>query len=128
MKLEQEVDQLIILEAGKFGNHLWRNNSGMLYNSMGTPVRFGLGNDSSKKNEVMKSSDRIGPTPIIITREMVGRKIGVFTAVEVKSEDWKWTGTDREIAQNNFINMVLQAGGFAGFANTVDEYLKIIGR
>ncbi len=128
MKLEQEVDQLIILEAAKYGVHLWRNNSGMLYNSMGTPVRFGLGNDSAKRNEVMKSSDRIGPTPVIITQSMVGQLIGVFTAVESKSEDWKYTGTPREVAQKNFIDIVLKNGGYAGFANSVDQFRKIIRR
>jgi ribosomal protein S19 len=36
----------------------------------------------------MKSVDYIGITTITITQQMVGQKIGVFTAVETKRDDW----------------------------------------
>ncbi|MBF0131048.1 MAG: hypothetical protein HQL75_00465 [Magnetococcales bacterium] len=62
------------------------------------------------------SSDLIGCRTIIITDEMVGRSIGVFAAIEVK----QLTGTAKE-KQENFIATILQYGGIAGIARSVDD-------
>ena len=85
-----------------------RNNSGALPDRTGRVVRYGLGNVSKTYTDKVKSSDLIGITKVVITPSMVGKTLGVFTAVEVKKEDWdegKKFDT-REIAQNNFINWV----------------------
>lgn len=66
------------------------------------------------------SSDRIGITPVLITSEMVGMTLGVFTAIEVKTP----TGSATD-DQENFIQQVRAAGGFAGIARTVDEAVAI---
>jgi len=99
-----------------------------LKNTRGVPVRFGLGNTSPKINKVRKSSDLIGVTPILITPEMVGKTIGVFTGIEVKKQNWLYTGTEREVAQLNFSNHVKSFGGIAGFSASVDDYKKLIER
>jgi len=114
-----------------YGRHreciLMRNNSGALRAEDGRPVRFGLGNVSKKHNDVMKSSDLIGITTITITAAMVGKQIGVFTAIEAKKENWKRSPTDKkEIAQDNFIKWVKIRGGLAGFANSVDSFIKLL--
>src|SRR5690242_12972385 len=57
------------------------------------------------------SSDTIGWTPVIITEAMIGRKIAVFTAVEIKHE------TELSDKQANFIEEVQEAGGIAGVAH-----------
>jgi hypothetical protein len=54
------------------------------------------------------TSDLIGFTSIEITKEMVGNKIAVFTAIEVKTKN---VTTSEE--QNNFIKMVQDLGGIA---------------
>ena len=116
-------------EARRLGSTLFRNNSGVLNDALGRPVRFGLGNESKKQNEHIKSSDLIGITPIIITQEMVGKTIGVFTSLEIKREDWTFSPKDkREVAQKNWIDFILMHGGFAGFANSVDRVIEILKR
>lgn len=126
---ESDIEQIINMFAPTQNCILMRNNSGALPDENGRPVRYGLGNISKQMNEVLKSSDEIGMTSVIITPEMVGQKIAVFTAVECKKPGWKFNPKDkRESAQKNFIDMVLNAGGYAGFASCVDEFVKIIRR
>lgn len=113
---EFEISQRIQLSGPKYKCFLLRNNSGAFKDYTGRLVRFGLGNVSANHAEVMKSSDLIGITEVIITPEMVGKKLGIFTAIEVKREDWKQSQNNkREIAQQNFINWVKLRGGLATF-------------
>lgn len=67
------------------------------------------------------SSDLIGWTTIIVTPDMVGRKLAIFTAVEVKTEDGV---VDPD--QYKFIDVVTEAGGFAGVARSPQDALKIM--
>jgi len=126
---ESEAQALIRADAGALDAPLWRNNSGAFQHSVGRWVRFGLGNDSKQLNDVMKSSDLIGVTPVLIMPNMIGRVVGVFTAIECKPSDWHLTpGDHRGQAQLNYIELVRRHGGYAGFARSVDEYRRIIGR
>lgn len=129
MKLEDEVQQLIQLEAPKLDVTLWRNNCGAFSDSTGRVVRYGLGNNSSKISENFKSSDLIGITPVRITMDMVGKTIGVFTAIECKREDWNFKPLlKREVAQKNFLDFVQSKSGISGFANSLETFRKIIVR
>lgn len=112
---ESRQDSLLAMEADRKGVILWRNNVGALLDKRGVPVRYGLANESKKINERMKSSDRIGIKPVLITQPMVGRVIGQFVAREVKEAGWRYTGKGREEAQYNFIRLVISYGGDAGF-------------
>lgn len=107
-----------------------RNNSGALKDASGRVVRYGLGNNSASQNSQIKSSDLIGFTTIVITQEMVGRSVAVFTAVEVKKPDWKPDKKldKREEAQKNFIDWIKSRGGYAGFANSLDSFRAILRR
>lgn len=126
---ESAVASHILLAAAQAGIDLWRNNVGVAFNPNGQPVRFGLLNDSAQLNKKIKASDYVGITPIMITPEMVGTVVGVFTAVETKAEGWKFSvNDDRAVAQKAFHDIVRKAGGFAGFASNVGEFLKIIRR
>lgn len=126
---EDEIQQMIRAEASANGMGMWRNNNGALPDMTGRPVRFGLGNDSKKINETLKSSDLIGCLPVVITQEMVGQVVGIFVACEVKEENWTFNPNDKhEVAQLNYINLVKSKGGKAGFANSIDDFKKIIGR
>lgn len=107
----------IRLSAAKQGVTLWRNNNGAFEDKNGRWVRYGLANESKKISKHIKSSDLIGVKPVIVTPEMIGKIIGVFTAVEVKSSNWRYNPNDeRTIAQQNYINVVWQNGGLGGFA------------
>lgn len=127
--LEDEVQQRILLESPKQNCVLLRNNSGAFTDATGRTVRYGLGNTSKRLNENFKSSDLIGITEVRITLDMVGKTLGVFTAIECKKEDWKpkkWE--KREAAQQNFIDFVKSKGGLAGFANSIDIFKEVIGK
>ncbi len=117
LRSEAQVLAQVRLDAGRQGITLYRNNVGMAYDSSGRAIRYGLLNESSRVNQIMKSSDLIGITPVIITQEMVGRTLGVFTAVEVKREGWGYKGTDREVAQKAFLDLVISMGGIGRFEN-----------
>ncbi|TXH10439.1 MAG: hypothetical protein E6R04_05410, partial [Spirochaetes bacterium] len=112
MKSESEIQQLIQLEAPKMGVTLLRNNSGAFKDETGRLVRYGLGQISN--TQPYKSSDLIGWTEVIVTEQMIGQRIAIFTAVEVKKEGWKAGKDEREEKQNNFIRWIKSRGGIAG--------------
>jgi hypothetical protein len=121
---EAEIQQKIQIEGPHHSCILMRNNSGAFKDETGRVVRFGLGNISPKS---LKSSDLIGITTIVITPEMVGQHIGIFTAIEAKSEDFKGPSNEREKSQADFIRWVQSRGGIAGFAKSVDEFKQLLG-
>jgi len=108
---EAAVQQLVRLEASRLGMSLFRNNVGACKDDTGRVIRYGLCNDSAQMNKVIKSSDLIGIRPIIITPDMMGHTIGQFVAREVKRPGWSYRGTDREVAQQSFGQLVLRLGG-----------------
>lgn len=129
MKDESTVSQEIQIQARHYDCTLMRNNAGACIDNTGRLVRYGLGNLSKKQTEVFASSDLIGITKITVTPEMVGRTLGIFTAVEVKKEAWKPEKKldKRETAQFNFINWVKAQGGIAFFANNIDKLNELKG-
>lgn len=96
------------------GVRLFRNNVGAAKMANGDFLYYGVCNPGG--------SDLIGWTQVEVTQEMVGKKVAVFTAIEVKSD----TGTAKD-AQKNFIRVVKESGGFgmdeARDAKTVLELL-----
>lgn len=128
MKDEGIVQQEVQMEAMKYQCTLMRNNSGAAVDNTGRLVRYGLGNISKKHSDKIKSSDLIGITKVVITPDMVGQTLGVFTAIEVKKESWNPEKKldKRETAQQNFITWVKSLGGYAGFANSVDNLRDVL--
>jgi hypothetical protein len=113
---ESSAQAEVRLEASRKGKRLWRNNNGVLPDRRGTPVHFGLANESKKVNSVTKSSDLIGIQPILITPALVGATIGQFMSIEMKHRDWTFTGTPEEVAQRNWLELIISFGGYAAFA------------
>ncbi len=74
------------------------------------------------------SSDLIGYATTTITKDMVGKDIAVFTAVEVKKSSWnhnkKFNKHEKE--QKEFIDRIKLDGGIAGFSNCVDDLINLI--
>lgn len=115
---EAEVQAQVQAEAVSFRCQLMRNNSGAMKDMTGRVIRFGLGNVSKKHHDQIKSSDLIGFTEVLVTQDMVGQRIAVFTAVECKAGDWVRNPKDKhENAQETFLNWIRARGGFAGFAS-----------
>lgn len=128
--LEQQAQHEVEITASELGARLLRNNVGACMTDDGRMIRFGLGNTSKRINDFTKSSDLIGITKVTITPEMVGKTVGVFTAIEVKPPSFKirdkYPEKSRERAQSNFHNFVRQFGGFAGFARNADDLKHIM--
>lgn len=113
MPSETKIEQDIVLAASEDGNRLFRNNVGAYKDKRGMWIKYGVGG--------VGGSDEIGWTSVIITPEMVGRTVAVFTAIEVKSE----TGRPSK-DQKLFIGSVQRGGGIAGVARSPDDYRAIV--
>lgn len=114
-KAEHIIQAEIQLVLSENGVPVFRNNTGAYKTADGNYVRFGVGGNGG--------SDLIGITPIRITPDMVGKTVGVFTAIEVKSK----TGRATE-QQVNFIKSIEKQGGLAGVARSAADALKIISK
>jgi hypothetical protein len=112
MSSEKSLLSKLELLASSIGNVLFRNNTGSAY--AGQVTRLPSGDILIKNPRLIKfglaegSGDLIGGTKIIITPEMVGRKLLVFTSYEVKT---KTTRTTKE--QINWANAITNMGGIA---------------
>ena len=98
---ESDIQRLIMLALSESGCLIWRNNSGVLKNAAGIPIKFGL---------CVGSSDLIGLTPA-----------GRFLAVEIKTPTGKATPE-----QLRFIEAVRARGGVAGIARSPAEALALL--
>ena len=115
----------IRLEASKRGVYLFRNNSGACHTQDGRFIRFGLANDSKRINAVLKSGDLLGFTPVTITQEMVGKKVAIFTSVEIKKYKRELrANTPRAKAQRAWHDLVKNNGGMAIITYTLDSFLN----
>lgn len=65
-------------------------------------------------------SDLFGLVAVEITTDMVGQKLAVFTALEVKD------GARVSPLQRNFINAVNDNGGRAGVVRSVDDAERLV--
>lgn len=126
--MESELQQRVQIAAKHFGCTLMRNNRGACQDHTGRLIRYGLGHVGP--NDKYKSIDLVGITKVLITQEMVGTTLGVFTALEVKDENWKPTKKfdEHETLQNNFLQWVTLNGGIAAFVNSVDNLKQIFRR
>ena len=130
MKSEPAVTSDVRLASARSGvEWLLRNNVGVLPNPNGRPVRFGLGNDSPKVNEVFKSADWIGIEQYTIRPEDVGKTVGIFRSVEIKAEDFhpsKCHGEDwvRYQAQVAWMNKVNAMGGHAQIVSDAKQLVR----
>lgn len=66
-------------------------------------------------------SDLFGPTPVVIRPEDVGRKVAVFTALEIKDVRGRLTKE-----QAHFLQFVKAAGGISGVARSPEEAVTIV--
>lgn len=117
---EADFGRTLMARATKAGARLFRNNVGNGW----------VGKIKQKSAEFIVllyprvlhaglctgSSDLIGWTPVVITPEMIGKTVAIFTAIETKVDGRKTTDE-----QDKFIAAVLRNGGLAGVAYTEDD-------
>ena len=109
---ESQIQAEILRELGSRPDvRLFRNQVGCAQ-SDGRWIRYGL---------TPGSADLIGWQVVAVTPEMVGRKLAVFTSIEVKREHGKLTPE-----QDNWRRVVSAAGGAAGVARSVAEAAAIL--
>lgn len=111
---ETTLQQQIRLALGTHPDtRLFRNQVGSLPDPRtGRLVTFGLARGSA---------DLIGWRTIVITPDMVGQQLAVFTSIEVKTP----TGRIRT-EQQAWLGVVQRAGGFAGIARSVCDANEIL--
>jgi hypothetical protein len=110
---EVDTQRYFQIYYSKYGR-LFKLDNGLAYHKIGReyiPFKYGPG---------AGVSDLIGFTEIEITEDMIGQKVPVFTAFEVKTE----TGRASEL-QKNFIAMVQSYNGIAGIVKTEKEIEEI---
>ena len=113
-KIETDITNSIAVELAPLGSTLFKNVRGFFLSLDGKrKITAGL--------QPNGSSDLIGLTKVLITPDMVGQTIGVFTAIEVKTP----TGAVRD-NQAHFIKVILKYGGYAGIARNTEDAKKII--
>lgn len=123
---ETNTTRLIMLEVSKYtGTTIFRNNTGMGWTGSHNRTKEGsiLIRDARPLHAGLTkgSSDLIGWTTREITPDMVGQKVAVFTAIEVKTEKGRATAE-----QLNFIAQVRKSGGIAGIARSPEEARNLI--
>ena len=98
--------------ASQCGATLFRNTVGAAKMANGSYIVYGLGTGTS---------DLIGFVPVTVTQQMVGKKIAVFAAIEVKTPNKK-----PNEAQERFIKFINGEGGIAGYVTSDVELLQLI--
>lgn len=129
-KSEDSVSKDIRFQtSNECGTKLFRNNVGAFQSKTGAWVRYGLANESKAMNSHVKSSDFIGFTPVVVTEQMVGSTVAVFTAIEAKEEGYKPSGAKQVAhyeAQKRFCDMAEGFGAIAGIADSGKRAVEII--
>ncbi len=131
---EQNILKTILLTVTQFTqSRLFRNNTGTGWVGQAkritkpTTVKLDVGDVVIRDARPLRaglcvgSSDLIGWNTKIITPEMVGNKIAIFTAVEVKKPSGRATKE-----QINFIKQVRENGGIAGIAKSGEQAVDLI--
>ena len=108
------------------GLRIFRNNTGTGW--AGEMIRQPNGTDVLVKKAMplhaglcIGSSDIIGWKSVEITPDMIGKKVAVFVALEVKTEYGKTTEQ-----QINFLKAVKSAGGIAGVVRSENDAKTLV--
>lgn len=111
MKETNLMRRLMVAISKTTGAVMFRNNVGQVSDAEGRVHRFGL---------CVGSSDLIGWQSRTITPDMVGQRVAVFTAIEVKTLTGRLTD-----AQEHFLETVHRAGGIAIVARSEADLRRL---
>lgn len=117
---ESQIQNRILLECGRGDTRLFRQNVGQGW--VGRLVRKQAGTVELASARPLHaglcegSSDLIGWRTVEVTPEMVGQRLAVFAAIEVKSATGRPTPE-----QAAFLKAVREAGGVACVARSVED-------
>lgn len=128
------LPNLIMLAVGRGATRLWRNNVAMAWAGSGIRkitrrqmVECGPGDVVVRQARPIHaglckgSSDLVGLTSVVVTPDMVGRRVAVFVAIEAKTGKGRPTKDQRQ-----FVEFVNTMGGRAGVAWSAEEAAAIV--
>lgn len=121
---EAAIQQRILLAVSRGMTRLFRMNVGQAWTGDAQRQRDGsmlIRDPRPFKAGVKGMADLCGWTTIEVTPGMVGRKVAVYTAIEVKGD-----GGRVRPEQVQFVDAVRLAGGIAGVAYSVEEAQGIV--
>lgn len=130
---ETNVMRSIMKACSRGAVRLFRNNVAMAWVGKGTPHRGAPVQVTLHPGDILLrdarplhaglcvgSGDLIGWKAVVVTPDMVGKKIALFASLEVKD---KGRATE---AQMNFCSVVKAAGGLAGIVRSEDDALSVL--
>ena len=124
MTSESELLAAITLAHSRNDTRLWRANAGQAWSGQivrRTAIAITLSPYHPVRLAPEGFSDLFGLQRTLITPELVGRYLGVFAGIEVKSE----TGRLRE-SQALFLDMLRTMGALHGVARSVEDAGRIL--
>lgn len=139
MALENETQKQIWAKLSKLGGRFFRINTGRAWlSSLGPkgcvktvqgmmvkqPRSVALGFSTTSGESVVGTLDLQGYVKVVITQEMVGETVAVYSCVDAKRSE----GGKRTKEQQETIDRVTRDGGIAGFANSPEEAELVVNR
>ena len=110
---ETSIQNKIRLAVSRHGGALaLRNNTGLFKTFDGRTVQAGMGKGTS---------DLIGIVSHVVTPADIGRTVGVFLAMEVKTD----IGRAR-IEQSAFLTRIADLGGLGGIVRSDDDAISLL--
>ena len=120
MPSESNIQSAAQIKASQLGSRMFRNNVAKAW--IGQSVMLENGDVLIKNPRRLHaglckgSSDLIGWTPILITEDLIGQTLSVFTALEIKTETGRVSPE-----QKTFINAVNSSGGIGAVVRDPSE-------
>lgn len=121
---EQGIQNQILTALGSNGAYGLRVNSGTFWGGkvVSNDGRYlVLANPTRIQGAIAGTSDIVGCKPIIITPNMVGKKIGVFVAIEVKKPK-----LNAKEHQAKYLKAMKSYGAIVGVARSPEDAIKIL--
>jgi hypothetical protein len=133
MKAERDIQNEVLLECGHDGTTLFRQNVGQGWTGDATRITRRQTVALQPGDVVVRnarpllaglcvgSSDIIGWRTVEITADMIGQRVAVFAALEVKAAKGRATE-----AQARFLTNVREAGGIAALVRSVEDAARAL--
>ena len=110
----REVNDLVPDLMREYRNvKLYRNSKGMGYYQNGTPTKIGLGPRGF--------ADYVGYVSIVVTPDLVGKRLAVFAAPECKTPE-----NELDTDQAARAREIIEAGGLAGCVRDWETFLRVL--
>ncbi|PHS61045.1 MAG: hypothetical protein COB09_19040 [Thalassobium sp.] len=140
---ESNVVKRIMMDLSAMGCRLFRNNVGEVWTGKYRRINKDQAVMCEEGDVIIKharrfhgglvvgSGDIIGWTPTLITPDMVGLTLAIFTDIEGKKDEKTAISSAKsrsahEQSQQRFAEAVIKGGGFAGFAGSTEQAQEII--